>query len=160
VANKVARLSPTPVLVVASPHLQPVLEKIMVCLDGSELAEMALARAALLARAVGAKLLLYRFVPMPYPTGEQSDEQESAEEYLAEVRLGYPDLVVDTLVRPTDGSSLIMATAAEYDIDLIVVGSEGIQGFARWLLGSVAEDALAHARCPLMVVHRDPRQSA
>ncbi len=40
----------------------------------------------------------------------------------------------------------------ENNIDLIVVGTHGRTGFGRLLLGSVAEDILRHAPCPVLTV--------
>jgi nucleotide-binding universal stress UspA family protein len=41
---------------------------------------------------------------------------------------------------------------AENDIDLIVIGTHGRTGFGKLLLGSVAEDILRHAPCPVLSV--------
>ena len=41
---------------------------------------------------------------------------------------------------------------AENDIDLIVVGTHGRTGLGKLLLGSVAEDILRHASCPVLTV--------
>ncbi len=41
------------------------------------------------------------------------------------------------------------------DADLLVVGSRGHGGFTGMLLGSVGLHALAHAACPVLVVHGD-----
>ena len=53
-----------------------------------------------------------------------------------------------------DPASEILATAARYDTDLIVVGARGLGGMARLLLGSVSEKVLRHARCPVLIVKR------
>src|SRR5271157_3697144 len=41
---------------------------------------------------------------------------------------------------------------AENDVDLIVVGTHGRTGLGKLLLGSVAEDILRHAPCPVLTV--------
>ncbi|HEX2870002.1 MAG TPA: universal stress protein [Polyangiaceae bacterium] len=42
--------------------------------------------------------------------------------------------------------------ASELEADLLVVGSHGLRGIARWVLGSVAESTLRTATCPVLVI--------
>ncbi len=46
----------------------------------------------------------------------------------------------------------IVKFAEENSIDLIVIGSEGLSGIKRFLLGSVANRVVAHAHCSVLVV--------
>jgi nucleotide-binding universal stress UspA family protein len=55
-----------------------------------------------------------------------------------------------------DPASVITASAATYDADLIVVGARGHGAMARLLLGSVSEKVLRHARCPVLIVKERP----
>ena len=67
VTTKVARACSKPVLVVAGPSMaQPRLRTVMVCLDGSKGAEVALREAITLTSALGARLITYRFTPVVY----------------------------------------------------------------------------------------------
>ena len=50
--------------------------------------------------------------------------------------------------------------ATQLEADLVVVGSHGRQGVARWLLGSVAEALLRQATCPVLVLPPEPHQLA
>jgi nucleotide-binding universal stress UspA family protein len=47
--------------------------------------------------------------------------------------------------------------AAQLEADLVVVGSHGRHGVARWLLGSVAEGVVRQATCPVLVVPPEPQ---
>jgi nucleotide-binding universal stress UspA family protein len=62
--------------------------------------------------------------------------------------------------RPADQ---ILHAAESRDVDLIVMGSHGRTGFMRLILGSLAEEVIARAPCPVLVVgasvfHRAPVQ--
>ncbi len=48
----------------------------------------------------------------------------------------------------------IVKAAKEWPADLIVIGSHGRRGLTRAVLGSVAEEVMRHAPCPVLVVRR------
>jgi nucleotide-binding universal stress UspA family protein len=60
----------------------------------------------------------------------------------------------ETVVREGDPRSAIVDEAAEWGADLIVVGSQGRTGVARWLLGSVASAIVSHAPCSVEVIRK------
>ena len=52
----------------------------------------------------------------------------------------------------------IVAAAKEGNYDLVVIGTHGRTGLPRVLLGSVAENVVRHAHCPVLSVRpKDPR---
>jgi nucleotide-binding universal stress UspA family protein len=55
-------------------------------------------------------------------------------------------------------SVAIVSLAIELEASLIVIGSHGLHGFARWILGSVADGVVRQAECPVLVVPPLPRQ--
>lgn len=52
-------------------------------------------------------------------------------------------------------SETIVRYAEDHGHDLIVLGSHGRTGLSRWLLGSVAEQVVRRASCPVLVVRAD-----
>lgn len=141
--------------------------RIVVPLDGSELAEAALAHAAHLARLTGGELHLLRIVDvtrlerygpyglaLEYASQEQvmTTEAAAAQEYLTGVseRLRQQGLrVTDEIRSGVVSRELITATGPG---DLIVMASHGRAGVKRWFLGSVAEDVVRHASVPVMLI--------
>lgn len=59
-------------------------------------------------------------------------------------------------VRFGDPGSVVAERAKELDAELIVIGSHGRSGFARLMLGSVAEHVTRLAPCPVLVVKLQP----
>jgi hypothetical protein len=49
----------------------------------------------------------------------------------------------------------IVAAALTEDIDLIVMATHGRRGLARWLLGSVADEVVRFASCPVLLVRQN-----
>jgi nucleotide-binding universal stress UspA family protein len=46
----------------------------------------------------------------------------------------------------------ILNYAKNQNVDLIVVGTKGMTGIVRFLMGSVANEVIAHAHCPVLAV--------
>jgi nucleotide-binding universal stress UspA family protein len=157
--TKVVRGSRKPVYIFKSKDgdpKPPALDKILVCLDGSKVAEEALRVAARLAEAHGSEINLFRAVEFfPYPaTAYQmavESEQKICQEYLDELAQRYPELKVTTTVDVSSAGQGILEQAPDHD--LVVVTSHGLSGFERWLLGSVTEKVLHRIEVPLLVVH-------
>ncbi|MFN3650119.1 MAG: universal stress protein [Armatimonadota bacterium] len=62
-----------------------------------------------------------------------------------------PDVEISTEIRPGDAAGGILEAAADFEADLIVVGSKGHTGLEGILLGSVARNVATHARCAVLV---------
>lgn len=67
----------------------------------------------------------------------------------AQIRV-FGHVVIDT------PSFALTRVASELEADLLVVGSHGLHGVARWLLGSVAEAVMRQATCPVLVIPPKP----
>jgi nucleotide-binding universal stress UspA family protein len=155
--------------------------RILVPLDGSELAERALPLAARLSRAIGGTLILARVTEAPVmPVTEMPDAQEvlalpmieaehtAAAEYLTRVRQMEAEAGIDVETVVLDGpvARTILAAAEQQAADLIVISSHGRTGVARWALGSVAEMIARYAPVPVLLVrgpggpHQETREPA
>ena len=89
-------------------------------------------------------------VPLVDWDAVESDEREVLAERLAGLRTSHPDLVVRKLVvRDRPARSLVDESRRA---QLVVVGSRGRGGLRGLLLGSVSQQLLHHAHCPVAVV--------
>lgn len=52
-----------------------------------------------------------------------------------------------------DAADGIVATAKDKGCDLIVMGSRGLRGIDKILLGSRAQEVLTHSKVPVLIVH-------
>jgi nucleotide-binding universal stress UspA family protein len=129
---------------------------ILVPLDGSPHAELALAEASRLARAASALLALVRVIPRTRPSATAD-----AQGYLRAIRddLEQDGVSVDTAVRVGEPATEILAEGRRHHADLIVIATHARSGRARWVEGSVAEAVLAGTPVPLLLL-RTARQVA
>jgi nucleotide-binding universal stress UspA family protein len=140
------------------------IKKILVPFDGSPHANEAAAYAADLARRYDAALtLLYvdHAVSYAFPEAKTlsrgkllGDIQESYERDVGARRTalaaGAPR--VDSITQRGVPAAEILRCARDDDYDLIVMGTHGRTGVARMFLGSVAEDVLRSAPCPVLTI--------
>lgn len=137
------------------------LNRILVPLDGSALAESALPVAARLARATSGTLLLVRafqavpteFSPMIGAGSAGGDERE-ASAYLARVRErdDLRQFAVETVALGGAVARAIVDATAAYHADFIVLTTRGRSGVTRRTLGSVAEHVAREAPVPVLVL--------
>jgi nucleotide-binding universal stress UspA family protein len=74
----------------------------------------------------------------------------------AEQQLQAAGFHTSTAVRDGDPRHAILDAAAEWNPDVIVVGSHGRHGLDRFLLGSVSESIVRHASCSVDIVRVGP----
>ena len=95
------------------------------------------------------------------PTVEQDDAGErSARRFLFREQLDAVNqraCVHATHLVAGDAPAVIIDTAAECHADLVVMGGRRLEGFDRWLLGSVSDPVARLAPCSVLVVHGGPR---
>ena len=136
---------------------------IVVGTDGSPTANVAVERAAALAKMTGARVELvsgYRqdnslaLSAGMYPGDLTAEARKAAtgclEEAAARLRSG--GLEVETHCMCGDPADSLIDVAEATDADLIVVGSKGMRGGRRFLLGNVPNKVSHHAPCSVMIV--------
>ncbi len=134
--------------------------RIVVGVDGSEASIEALRQAQSLAVPLGAQVMAVAYWEFPQVYGGYvamgiDNFEEAAGQVLKESldkAFGpeLPDNVVSRVVRGHARESLIEASR---EADMIVLGRRGHGGFGGLLLGSVSSACVAHAHCPVLVVH-------
>ncbi len=138
---------------------------IVVGTDGSPTSTAAVKRAGELAKMSGARVELvggfresHPFAAGmgadAYPANLAKDARDAAngcvEDAAALLRSG--GLEVETHCIPGDAADAIVDVAETTEADLIVVGSKGMKGGRRFLLGSVPNRVSHHAPCSVMIV--------
>ncbi|WDZ82382.1 universal stress protein [Micromonospora cathayae] len=164
VSTQVAGHAHCPVLVVRpADRPEPATGPVVVGVDGSEVAELAVGQAADEAAGRGVPLVLAHvwYADGNRPVPEEFAETEAAFRVAAgrllagaaeTVRARYPDLAVEERpVRAAKPEEALISASGE--ASLVVVGSRGRGGFAGLLLGSVSQALVQHAHCPVLVVH-------
>lgn len=170
IAERVIRNAKQPILLVRTETQkcsQTAIQRILVPLDGSELAEVALPHAQRLAQDHGASLLLVQSIepveqmsmePMTMTMDFQLEISENwrkvAQHYLEGIQqqLEREGLSSDTLVVDGAPANAILDLAEAQKVDLIAMSTHGRSGLNRWVFGSVADKVLRHAKCPLLVI--------
>lgn len=138
------------------------METIVVGVDGSAHGEAALGFAAEEAALRGARLLIVCAWEIPMivePMGAYPGEAfeglgENAGNILraAVARVGELQPLVACEGKAIEGQPAAALLKEAQDADMIVVGSRGRGGFANLLLGSVTQQVVHHAPCPVVVV--------
>jgi nucleotide-binding universal stress UspA family protein len=135
---------------------------IVVGVDGSKQGEAALEFAAEEAALRGARLLIVGAWEIPmmiepvgvYPgesfEGLREDTESIVQAAVARVRELQP--VVACEGKAIEGRPAALLLKEAEHADMIVVGSRGRGGFASLLLGSVSQQVVHHAPCPVVVV--------
>jgi len=134
---------------------------ILVPIDFSESAEQALDYACELASNLGATVRLVHAIsqlPSALQVALTEDivenlvkEHRESLDRLAGARLGRASFGEAT-VEVGDPRDTIVTAAKAMSVDLIVMGTHGRRGLSRLVLGSVAEDVIRYAPCPVLVV--------
>ena len=141
---------------------------IVVGTDGSEPADEAVRQATDMASREGARLHLVTAYPDPQILRERTTGTGGGAYTIVDLREVAESLVqraardalskgveVETHVREGQPAEVIIDVANQEQADLIVVGSRGLTGIKRYLLGSVSSKVSEHAHCNVMIVRAD-----
>lgn len=135
--------------------------KILVCTDGSEVAHKAVEYAADFAKNYHAALTVIYVIDhetsMKKPVYDKyGDKTHKAKAILKEasktIEKAGGDVEVTERIAVGPVSREIVRIAKTEGFDNIVVGTRGLGGLVRMLLGSVAEDVILYAHCPVVIV--------
>ncbi len=141
------------------------METIVVGVDGSECGQVALTQAADEAALRGARLRIVSAWEIPNAVyagglapgldrgtldGLRQNAEAVVREALAQVQRTQPDVSCEG--EAVEGHAAEVLLREAQDASLIVVGNRGRGGFTSLLLGSVSQQVVHHAHCPVLVV--------
>jgi nucleotide-binding universal stress UspA family protein len=151
--------------------------KILVPLDGSELAECVLPHVETIARGCSVQNVVFLRVVEPLhwvvgpayiPVGaddgtgfSQKDidrigiqNKATAKSYLEQLtgRVKYDGVVIQSEVITGQAAENITEYATQHEIDLIIIGTHGRSGISRWAYGSVADKVLRASCVPVLMI--------
>jgi nucleotide-binding universal stress UspA family protein len=148
-----------------------VYKRVLVPLDGSELAETVLRFIVEIAGPLDMTIVLLRVVEPAPPVSVDSmhtisvddiaSRRRDAAEYLAPIAVGLRARGIETtsIVRVGSVDQEILAAARGTNVDLIAMSTHGRTGFGRLLFGSVAEQVLRHADVPVFMMRHTERRT-
>lgn len=141
--------------------------KILLAIDGSEEAALATEAATELSKNTASEVHLTYVVPMvdplPYLAAEvredkfeqaKKDAGEFLDKQAQQIRAGGGS-VTEMHVRTGSPEHQIVNLGDDLGVGLIVIGSRGVTGMRRALMGSVSDSVVRHAHCPVMVVRKE-----
>jgi nucleotide-binding universal stress UspA family protein len=145
------------------------LKRILVPIDFSECSKKALQYAVAFARQFGAELVLVYVVQVNYYVGDfgtvdtallETEMRRNGEKQLADLAVMEvgADLRCEKTVRTGRIVSEIVSVARENGTDLIILSTHGHTGLKHVLLGSVAENVVRHAPCPVLIVRQQEHE--
>jgi len=144
-------------------------KKIMVPLDGSELAECVLPHVETIAKACDVRNVIFVRVAETFysaPTGGgflfgdeeikrfDAEHVAAAEKYLEQLvnRLDYGKVNIQTEVLAGKPAESLAEYATKNEVDLIIIATHGRSGVSRWVWGSVADRILRSSCVPVLMV--------
>jgi nucleotide-binding universal stress UspA family protein len=142
--------------------------KILLATDSSEEATLAATSAAEIGRMSGSELYVVHveeLPPTPFPLTHldaemirEMEEADSEGRKILDEQVGHIEdtggRVTESYLRQGRPDREIVNLAEEIGAGLIVMGSRGLGGLRRTVLGSVSDSVVRHAHCPVLVVRK------
>lgn len=145
------------------------LHKILIAVEDSPFSDRAISYGFLLAKKLGAEIILVHVNEIPTSTPYIADpflneapmvipemmglQEEASKKLFDRIQKQYgEDITLYTynkIGRPKDE---ILATADECNADLIILGTHGRTGFDHFISGSVAESVARKSKCPVLII--------
>lgn len=145
-------------------------ERILVAVDGSQNSMRAAQWAIDLAKKEGSSLFVLNVIPTPMFTSSSSQSSQASpamKEFFDKARRD-AETVVQDIVQSAETAGVkvrgeiienvpsvvesITDYADEWKVQVIVVGTRGLSGFRKLLLGSVSSALVSHSPCSVLVV--------
>jgi nucleotide-binding universal stress UspA family protein len=153
------------------PYLTEV-KKILIAVDKSGYKNKIVAYAITLAKALDAGIYAIHVIDessfgvvgdmMSYYRGGKTDEYKKIlakqagqllDDVSSEIRRVNKNIKVTTnVVIDSSVPNAIIGYAKKMEIDLVIVGSQGMTGLEKFLMGSVASKVIIHAHCPVLAI--------
>ncbi|MGD0688437.1 MAG: universal stress protein [Candidatus Bathyarchaeia archaeon] len=146
------------------------LRRLLVAVDGSDNAARAAKVAVALAKKFGAELIVCHVIPTPTYSLAQADVLGAGGLLLDYFESAHKDAkkLVDGVVKLAEADDVkaigvirdnvfsvveaIVNLAEDRNTDVIVIGTRGLTGFRKLLVGSVSSGVIAHAHCSVFIV--------
>jgi nucleotide-binding universal stress UspA family protein len=161
VAEQVMRKAPCPVMTVKADRSGLGIHTILHPTDFSERSEFAFDFACSLASDYGARLIILHVVQPPMAVyGEIITDlpiepvRETATQRLTQIKPSDPKVPFEHQLEEGDPVERILHAAKVNQCDLIVMGTHGRTALSRLVMGSVAEQVVRKAPCPVLTVKR------
>lgn len=136
-------------------------EKVLIATDGSEKNKSAVEEAVKIARACGSTIyavyvmdesLMKSAIEVPIAEDLYGKIREEGEKAVNWVKETAQDVNMETFILSGRPARAITEFAEQKNVDLIVVGTQGKSGIERFLLGSVADEVIRTAGCPVLTI--------
>ena len=150
-------------------------KKILVAFDGSEQSKRALQYSLVLSEKFNSRLYIltvnHKSVLPMFRSEDDLEEGKNNLEFIEEYRKAkkqfylnilseaeeltikdWPSVNYVTLLVDGRPSTVILSTAQKYEVDLIILGSQGLGNLSGWILGSNSRSVVEHSKISVFVI--------